>query len=270
MALKTISGKNIFPVGIGTWGMGGTWDKETGNEIQSIEAIRYSVSKGQNLIDSGEVYGSGYTDEIIGRAINGLVREDLYITDKIWETSVGAGKVRPAVENMLNKLGITYLDMLYIHKPWTDWPWRESIAQIDQLIDEGLVREFGVSNFNIAQLDEARKLAKHPIATNQLQYNLLYRSEVSQEMKDYCHKNGIEIIAYRPLAKGLIIENQELKVFADSKHATPAQVALAWVLAKGFKAIPMTLNKRYIDENMKAVEIVLSQLDQAALEKIAL
>lgn len=268
MASQTTSGKTIFPIGIGTWGMGGTWDKETGNEQQSVDAIRYSIAHGQNLIDSGEVYGAGYTDEIIGRAIKGLVREDLYITDKIWETSVGNGKVRPAVELMLKKLGTTYLDMLYIHKPWTDWPWREAISQIDQLIDEGLVREFGVSNFDITQLDEARRLAKHSIATNQLQYNLSYRTEVTDAMKDYCQKNGVEIVAYRPLAKGVILENQKLKDIADAKQATPAQIALAWLLAQGLTVIPMALDKRFIDENLKAVDIVLSQPDLDELSKI--
>lgn len=267
--LQTVSGDKIFPIGIGTWGMGGTWEKLTGNEQQSIEAIRYSISRGQNFIDSAEIYGAGYTDEIVGQAIQGLDREKLYITDKIWETSVGSGKVRPAVKKMLAKLGTDYLDMLYIHKPWDDWPWREAVDQIDSLIDEGLVRAFGVSNFDLRQLKEVVELSRHPILANQLEYNVSQTGAITEEMKEYCAQHDITLIAYRPLAKGLLLENEALRKTALSKGITPAQVALAWLLGQSLICIPMALEKKYIDENIDSAKVILTESEIKELSGVS-
>lgn len=184
----TKSGKKLFPIGIGTWNIAGTFTSDPsakykgavpsrGNEESEIDAIRYSISKGQNHIDCAELYGGFYTDEVVGKAIAGLEREDLYIADKLWKTSVGKGLVRPTVEKMLKKLGTDYLDMLYIHAPWPEVNWQEAIPQIDELIDTGIVRDFGVSNFTIADMEEAQKLAKHPIVANQMNYNILYKND---------------------------------------------------------------------------------------------
>lgn len=201
--MKTKSGKPLFPIGIGTWNIGGTFTPDPGakykgtepnfeNEESEIEAIRYSISKGQNHIDCAELYGAFHTDEVIGKAIAGLEREDLYIADKLWKTSVAEGAVRATVEQMLKKLGTSYLDMLYIHAPWKEINWQSAIPQIDELIDEGIVRGFGVSNFTIANMEEARKIAKHPVVANQMNFNVLYKDEVTSEFQDYCRENNIQ------------------------------------------------------------------------------
>lgn len=206
----TKSGKKLFPIGIGTWNIAGTFTSDPsakykgavpsrGNEESEIDAIRYSISKGQNHIDCAELYGGFYTDEVVGKAIAWLEREDLYIADKLWKTSVGKGLVRPTVEKMLKKLGTDYLDMLYIHAPWPEVNWQEAIPQIDELIDTGIVRDFGVSNFTIADMEEAQKLAKHPIVANQMNYNILYKNEVSEEFKKYCKQHHIQLVAYQPI-----------------------------------------------------------------------
>ena len=134
--MKTKSGKELFPIGIGTWNIGGTFkpndptakykgaEPNYENEKEEIAAIRYSIEKGQNHIDCAELYGAFHTDEVVGKAISGLNREDLYIADKLWKTSVGKGLVRPTVEKMLEKLGTDYIDMLYIHAPWEEIDWQ--------------------------------------------------------------------------------------------------------------------------------------------------
>jgi diketogulonate reductase-like aldo/keto reductase len=133
--MQTKSGKQLFPVGIGTWNIAGAYNADPsakykgaepvyGNEEAEIEAIRYSIKKGQNHLDCAELYGAFYTDEVVGRAIDGLSREDLYVADKLWKTSVGEGLVRPTVGKMLQKLGTDYLDLLYIHAPWAEVDWR--------------------------------------------------------------------------------------------------------------------------------------------------
>ena len=176
--MQTKSGKAVFPIGIGTWMVAGDFALDPsrkykgavparGNKAAEIAAIRYSVEKGQNHIDCAESYSGFYTDEVVGEALSVFPREDLFIADKLWKTSVGEGRVRPTVVKMLDKLQMSYLDLLYIHAPWPEVDWRAAIPQIDVLIDEGVVRYFGVSNFTVANMKEAVKLARHKIAANQ-------------------------------------------------------------------------------------------------------
>ncbi len=268
MKLTTASGKPLNPIGIGTWGIVGTWEKTTEHEAEGIEGLRYSVQKGQNHIDSGQIYGGGYTDEFIGKAIKGLERKDLFIGDKVWETNVATGKVQEAASEMLKKLGTDYIDLLYIHKPWDDFPWREAIPQIDELIDRGVVRQFGVSNFNLEQLQEAMKLSKHPVAANQLYYNLLHKQEVDDAMQAFCKEHDIQIIAYRPLEQGKVLENETVKQIAAAHSATPSQVALAWLVAKGTLTVPMAIDETFIDQNLRSLELQLTPEDMAKLDTL--
>lgn len=270
--MQTKSSKSLFPIGIGTWNIGGTFKADPGakykgaepnydNEATEIEAIRYSISKGQNLIDCAELYGAFHTDEVVGKAIAGLRREDLYIADKLWKTSLGKGLVRATVEQMLKKLGTDYLDMLYIHAPWEGISWQEAIPQIDELIDEGIVRDFGVSNFTIADMEQTQKIAKHPIVANQMNYNVLYKDEVNEEFKAYCRKNIIQIVAYQPVKRQEVLDNEVIQGIAKAHNATAAQVALAWLLAQSALPIPKAVNKQHIDENIAATVIELSVRD---------
>lgn len=276
--MNTKSGKSLFPIGIGTWNIGGTFTANPGakykgaepnydNEAAEIEAIRYSISKGQNHIDCAELYGAFHTDEVVGKAIAGLKREDLYVADKLWKTSVGKGLVRSTVEEMLKKLGTDYLDMLYIHAPWDEVEWQEAIPQIDELIDEGIVRDFGVSNFTIANMEQARQIAKHPIVANQMNYNVLYKDEVSQDFQDYCRENNIQIVAYQPVKRQEVLDSKDIQDIAKAHSATPAQVALAWLLAQGALPIPKAINKSHIDENAEAISVELSEQELELLSK---
>lgn len=278
--MKTKSGKTLFPIGIGTWNIGGTFNpnnpdaKYKGaepsyeNEEVEIEAIQYSIEKGQNHIDCAELYGAFHTDEVVGKAISGLNREDLYIADKLWKTSVGKGLVRPTVEKMLEKLGTEYLDMLYIHAPWAEIDWHEAIPQIDELIDEGVVKDFGVSNFTVADMEKVRKIARHPIVANQMNYNVLYKDEVNEEFKSYLIENNIQLVAYQPIKRQAVLSNETIQMIADAHNATPAQIALAWLIAQNALPIPKAVNKKHIDENIEAVAIKLTDVELEALNQL--
>ena len=278
--MQTKSGRPVHPIGIGTWNVSSHINPENaaskykgvepvyGNEEAEIEGLRYSISKGQNHIDCAELYGGFYTDEVVGRAIAGLKREDLYIADKLWKTSVGEGQVRPAVNEMLRKLGTDYLDMLYIHAPWDGIDWPAAIPQIDQLIDEGVVRQFGVSNFTINDMEKARSLAKHPIAANQMEFNVLYKDEVNQEFRDYCEENSILIVAYQPLRRQEVLQDKTIQEIATAHNATPAQIALAWLISLKALPIPKAINKQHIDENLGALNIKLSQEELEILDDL--
>jgi 2,5-diketo-D-gluconate reductase B len=268
MLLKTVSGDSIFPIGIGTWGIVGTWEVNKKNQVAGVAGVRYSISKGQNHIDTGQIYGGGYTDEFLGHALEGTDRKSLYIGDKIWETNVAKGLVRPAVKEMLRKLKTDYIDLLYIHKPWEEFPWREAVPQINELIDEGIVRQFAASNFTVTHLKEATKLSKHPIAANQLHHNILFRGDATDEMVTYCKANNIQIIAYRPLEQGKVLENPVVIKIAEAHSATPVQVALAWLIHQNMLPIPMAIEKKFIDQNIAAVDLKLSPKETAELNKL--
>lgn len=276
--LKTESGKTIHPIGIGTWNIASKKNPDNadsqyvgvepvhGNEDAEIEAIRYSISKGQNHIDCAELYGGFYTDEVVGRAIAGLPRQDLYIADKLWKTSLAPGKVRPIVGQMLQKLGTDYIDLLYIHNSFPGW--QEAVPQIDGLIDEGIVKQFGVSNFTIEQMREAIKLAKHPLAANQMNFNVLYKDEVGHEFRDFCKHNNVQIVAYQPLKRQEVLGNEIIQQIAEAHNAMPSQVALAWLLQIGALPIPKATHKEHIDDNLKAVELTLTDDEMKTLENL--
>jgi len=277
--MQTKSGKPLHPIGIGTWLIGGSFDfdpndkykgakPKPGNEAQEIEAIQYSLSKGQNNIDCAELYGGFYTDEVVGQALTGANREDIYIADKLWKTSVGTGLARATVEKMLKKLGTDYLDLLYIHAPWEDAPWREAIPQIDELIDEGLVLGFGVSNFTVENMQEAMQLSKHPIVANQMNYNVLHKEEVDETFREFCEANDIQIVAYQPVKRKAVLANETIQHIAQQHGATPAQVALAWLLAKGALPIPKAIQHEHIDENLQATSLELLAEDIEQLDNI--
>lgn len=278
--MQTKSGKPLFPIGVGTWGINSTINQNNlsskyrgvepvhGNEKEGIEAIRYSISKGQNHIDCAEMYGGFYTDEVVGQALTGLNREDLYIADKLWKTSVPTGMVRATVEEMLKKIGTDYLDLLYIHAPFDDAPWKEAIPQIDELINEGIIRGFGVSNFTASQMEEAMTIAKQPIMANQIHYNVLYKDKVNAAFNSFCHENNIAIVAYRPVERQDVLNNEVIQEIAKLHDATPAQVAIAWLLAKASLPIPKAVQKGHIDENVGAINVTLSDDDLKLLDSI--
>lgn len=278
--MQTKSGKPVFPIGIGTWNIGGTFNPNNpmakykgaepnyANEEAEIAAIRYSIEKGQNHIDCAELYGAFHTDEVVGKAINSSERTDLFIADKLWKTSVGEGLVRPTVEKMLEKLGTDYLDLLYIHAPWEGIDWQAAIPQIDELIDEGLVLGFGVSNFTIDNMKEAQSFARHPIVANQMNFNVLYKDEVSETFKKYCKENNVHVVAYQPIKRQAVFANTTIQQVASNHNATPVQIALAWLIAQGALPIPKAVNMSHIEENVSSVNIRLSENDIQTLNNL--
>lgn len=258
--LKTKSGQPLHPIGIGTWEYGEYPLFSPGTETE-VSAIRYALSFGQNHIDTAEMYANGGAERIVGRAIESSNREDVFIASKLWKNHVADGTVQPAVEAMLKRLGTGYLDMLYIHAPWFDAPWQEAIPQINRLIDEGVVRYFGVSNFNTERLQEALRLTKYPIAADQLHYSFMHQKEASPELRKLCEEKGITVVAYMPLEKGDALKHASVKKIARRYKATTAQIALAWLVDRGTLPIPKSLQKTHISDNSMAQDIHLSRED---------
>lgn len=270
--LKTKSDMLVHPIGIGTWeisselvdgdvGLEYKARPRYGNEEQEIEAIRFSLDHGQNHIDCAELYGGFYTDEVIGKAIQGYIRQDLYIADKLWKKSVGVDCVRPTLMKMFEKLNTDYIDLLYIHAPFDDADWKLAISQIDNLIDEGLVLGFGVSNFTIEQLKETNDISRNKIKAVQQNFSIGYQIEADKEYRKYCHENDIALIAYRPMMRNDIVNNEKVQKLAGAYNASPYQIALAWIIALGAYPIPKATNKDHVKDNLGALDLELSASD---------
>lgn len=264
VGMVTKSGRYLHPIGIGTWTFGMYAPFSPGSAAE-VAAIQYGIGLGQNHIDTAEMYASGGAEQVVGRAIESLPRDDLFIASKLWKSHVAKGAVRPAVEAMLRRLGTDYVDLLYIHAPWFDAPWQEAVPQICELIDEGMVRYFGVSNFNAAHLREVLALTTQPIAANQMHYNCDHQSEVTPELELLCHENNIQIVAYSPLAQNGDVQNQAVLDLARAYGVSPSQVALAWLVARGTLPIPKALQKQHIADNVAAADLRLTPDDVARI-----
>lgn len=156
---------------------------------------------------------------------------------------------------MLKKLGTDYIDLLYIHAPWSEVMWQEAIPQIDKLIDEGIVRYFGVSNFTVENMKETQSIAKHPIAANQMNFNVLHKDEVNAAFREFCRENNIQIVAYQPIKRQEVLADKTIQAIAASHNATASQVALAWLIQLGVLPIPKATQKAHIDENLGALDL---------------
>lgn len=274
-----INGKEINKIGIGTWLMGGGWSAEFSmtyadydNDEKSIRAIRYSIDKGQNHIDTAQMYGAEHCEEIVGEAVKGYDREKLFIASKVWKSHSKRSAVVHQVENMLNRMQLDYLDMIYIHSPRNPFPMEESILGLNDIVDAGLAKGLAVSNFNLNELKEAQSISKHHILANQVLYNIIERSDVNKEMLEFCVSNNIVLVAYRPVERKLLADKCEIQEVLDiaKKHGkTPAQVALNWLVSQeNVVAIPKAEDTGHIDENLASLDFEMTGQEMQLLSTV--
>lgn len=275
----TIAGREVHPIGIGTWGMGG--DRLPDGNIfadyrqdeREVEAIRYSVGMGQNHLDTAQLYGAGHTEEIVGEALRGLDRDKLFVATKVWRSHSLRHAVPRAAEESLRKLDLRTLDLLYVHAPWDAIPMAEYIGGLNDALDAGLTRAIGVSNFTTAELREAIAMSKHPISANQVHYNVLHRDTVDDEMRGLCAQHGVTIVAYRPVERRLLADQAESSVVLDAAAelgCTPAQLAIAWLIEQPHMVtIPKASSSDHVDENLGAMQVKINEHIRARLDAIS-
>ncbi|MCR4276196.1 MAG: aldo/keto reductase [Candidatus Parcubacteria bacterium] len=249
-------------LGMGTWGMGGTWERNPDNIDVSIEALRFGLSLGLKIIDVAELYGGGLSEEIVGRAIAGR-REEAYLISKVWKTNLRYDDVLRAAHGSLKRLNTDYLDLYLVHWPSEEMPLSETMRAMEHLVDENLVRAIGVSNFSPQLMEEAQSYLKHTaIIAHEFEYNLLTR-EAEHEVIPYCRAHDIDLIAYRPFAKGALTQhtNVLLEELAKKYDKTPNQIALNWIISQDIVAIPKSSSEAHIKENADALGWELSPQD---------
>ena len=226
----------------------------TSNYHAGPQVLRSGLEAGARFIDTAESYG---TDHIVGEAVKGL-RDRVFIATKVSPQNFRAPDLRRSVDASLVRLGIDTIDLLQLHYPNPAIPMEETVGALTGLIVAGKVKYAGVSNFSVAQLQAAQKAAgRHGIVSNQVRYNLIDRT-IEQDLLPYCQANGITVIAYTPLARGLsrirdCDPNRVLDRLARETGKTPAQVALNWCLCKDrVVAIPMSNAEEHLLENCAA------------------
>ena len=238
--------------GLGTWMMGGDKNRDPNNDDNAdIKAIQKAIEAGITHIDTAENYAEGHAEELVGQAIKSYDRSDLFLVSKVGKANLGYDNLIRACRDSLKRLQTDYLDLYLIHAPNPEIPIGETMRAMDTLMEEGLIRNIGVSNFTIERTEEAQAHTENKIVANQLHLNLIFREAERKGLLEYCQKNDIMFIAWRPVQKGALTErgNYEILDGICKKYGkTPAQIAINWLISQ---PNIVTLSKMRSPEHLK-------------------
>jgi diketogulonate reductase-like aldo/keto reductase len=263
MPTMLLSGETVPVLGQGTWNLG----DDARQRSAEVDALRLGLDLGMSLIDTAEMYGSGAAERLVGEAIRGR-RDGVFLVSKVLPQNASARGTVRSCEESLKRLETDRIDLYLLH-------WRGNIALeetlegFESLLHSGKIRYWGVSNFDVADLEELVALAGgDKVATDQVLYNLTRRG-IERDLLPWCRAGShrIPVMAYSPIEQGRLLEHPALRAVAARHEATPSQVALAWVLrAEGVIAIPRTGKIAHVRDNRAALDLRLTQQDLQELE----
>lgn len=256
----------VSAVGMGTWGIGGGfWTPDNSRDDEWIDVLKLGVELGMTLIDTAEMYGGGHSEELVGRAIGGFKRDELFIVTKVWPNHARRDDALNAAEASARRLG-TYIDLLLLHWPSDAAPICETVRAFEDAIDRGIARHWGLSNFDVRGIEEARACAKkYDVAAVENHFSLLHRADESTVIP-YAEREGILYLAYTPLEKGALARDQFLAEVGRKYGKTPAQVALNWYIGLGTVVpIPKAGSRQHAQENAGAMGWRLAEEDWKAV-----
>ncbi|WP_178381724.1 aldo/keto reductase [[Phormidium ambiguum] IAM M-71] len=259
--LKLPSGQLIPILGMGTWRMG----ESPRNHQSEIDALRYGLDLGLSLIDTAEMYGEGGAEEVISQVIASR-RASVFLVSKVYPHNASKQGTIAACERSLKRLKTDYLDLYLLH--WRgSIPLAETLEAFQTLQQAGKIRSYGVSNFDVEDMEEVSQLkGGKEIVTNQVLYNLTRRG-IEWNLLPWCRERNIPIMAYSPIEQGRLLNNRTLKTIAQQRQVTPAQVALAWVLHQdNVIVIPKSSQIDHIEQNYAALNLKLSADELATLD----
>lgn len=271
MEFKRLTDTITIPaIGFGTWTIGGGDVADTTYDGGDVSAIQNAIKLGITNIDTAEAYAEGHAEELVGRAIGGFERKNLFITTKVSPEHLRYDDLLASAKGSLGRLKTDYIDLYLIHAPNPDIPIQETMKAMDCLVEQKLVKCIGVSNFSVEQIKEAQKHTKNKIRANQIEYNLLVRDKgrvtenMESEIIPYCQKNNILIIAWRPLAKGELAKPgfKILDELTKKYNKTQSQIAINWLISKeGIVTITKSTKVEHLKENLGAIGWKLQQED---------
>lgn len=260
MESKTLgdTGERIPEIGLGTW-----------QYAAGPVPLRMGIALGATLIDTAERYG---TEPAVGEAIRGL-RDQVFLATKVRHENLRYADVLRAAANSLRALGVDHIDLYQIHRPNPEVPLAETMRALDELVAAGKVRYIGVSNFSIAQCEEAQSLTRNRIVSNQVRYSLADRT-IEADLLPWCQKNNITVIAFSPLARSIEtirarLDRDVLERVARDEGRTVAQVALNWCTARPHVvAIPRASTVEHVGDVCAASGWRLSPSSMALLDGV--
>ena len=256
------SGERVPALGQGTWHMG-----ETRRRMEEeAAAVKLGIELGMTLIDTAEMYGNGGAEEMVASAAEGL-RDKLFIVSKVYPHNASRAGVVTACERSLQRLQTDRIDLYLLH--WRgSIPLAETLAGFEQLVDDGKIRYYGVSNFDRADMAEWVALqGGQTVAANQVLYNLSRRGP-EWDLLPWCRERNIAVMAYTPLGQGSLLRDRTLGEVARRRNATPAQIALAWLLRQqGMIVIPKAARLEHVRDNRGALDVALTEEDLLGLER---
>lgn len=263
-----LGNKPLFPIGMGTWHMGDYPAKRK----QEIEALRYGLENGIEVIDTAEMYGEGNSEKLVGEAIQDVNREDMYLISKFYPFHAQQPELERALENSLNRLGTDYLDLYLLH--WkSSTPLAETIEALEKYVKEGRIRAWGVSNFDAKDVEGMWEVRGGENCTaNQVLYNIASRG-IEYDLLPLQRSRELPTIAYSPAAQGdtrgdKITSNKVLQEIAKAHNATVFQVMLAWTIRHDdVLAIPQSSDQKHIQENIDAATINFSEEELQWIDK---
>ena len=258
----TLRDGGIMPrLGMGTWHIG----ERAASRGPEAAALGLGLDLGMTLIDTAEMYGEGGAERVVGDAIRGR-REGVFVVSKFYPHHASRLKLVAACDASLRQLGIDALDLYLLH--WRGpVPLEETVATLEDLVRAGKIRRWGVSNFDVADMEELVAVPQGDrVAANQVLYNLARRGAEFQLMP-WCAARGIAVMAYSPLDEGRLVRHPALDAVARKLAATPGQVAIAWLLRnRDVVTIPKAATTGHVRANRGAADLVL---DAEALEALA-
>ncbi|QKE74700.1 aldo/keto reductase [Arthrobacter citreus] len=243
----------------------GVFQVEDGQVV--IDSVKAAIRNGYRSIDTAAIYQN---EEGVGKGIkealeeNGLKREDLFITSKVWNADLGYQSTIDAFELSLKKLGLDYLDLYLIHWP-VEGKYVESWKALETLYKDGKVKAIGMSNFQIHHLKEVMATAEIMPMVNQVELHPML-SQV--ELREFLNENSIQIEAWAPLMQGGLFENETLLEIANKYNKSIAQVVLRWHLQNGIVIIPKSIKEHRIQENANLFDFELTQEDMEQINSL--
>jgi diketogulonate reductase-like aldo/keto reductase len=264
-AVRTLalpSGERIPALGLGTWHMG----EEPRRRKAELASLRRGLELGLTLVDTAEMYGDGAAEELVAEAVAGR-RDEVFLVSKVLPSNAQRAKTIAACERSLRRLRTDRIDLYLLH-------WREStrleetVGAFRELVRAGKIRSWGVSNLDVADMDELYGIQPEgrQVQSDQVLYNLTRRG-IERDLLPWCRAHAVPVMAYAPIEQGRLLRRRALRKVGDRHGATPAQVALAWVLRlEGVCAIVKAGKVAHVEENRAALELRLGEDDLAELD----
>lgn len=248
----------------------GTWQMESDEREEALEALRVGLDLGLTHIDTAELYGRGYVEELVAEAIAGR-REEVFLVSKVMPSNASYAGTLRACEGSLRRLGTDYLDCYLLHWPGSH-PLEDTVRAFERLVSDGKIRSWGVSNFDVEELEEALAIAgPGRIACNQVLYHLKERA-MEHGVLSWCEAQGVSVVGYSPLGSGDFPRpgshgGRVLAELARAHGASPQQVALRFLARRpSLFTIPKASRAAHVRDNAAAASLTLSPEELARLD----